>query len=116
MTASLLAAKIQLATTTSTFYHTKDWTLRHLRRERRRDGDKVEVGGPVVDWHLLAPAQVTVIAVALVAELLQAEAAVHQYACSIPGRTWLEIKGLTTGQGQEEGGPEVCLYFQHCDA
>ena len=91
-------------------------TLRHLGGEWRGDGHEGVLRGAVVDGHLLAPAQVAVVAVALVAELLQAEAAVHQYACSIPGRTWLEIKGLTTGQGQEEGGPEVCLYFQHCDA
>ncbi len=52
-------------------------TLRHLRCQRRRDGDEAELAAAVVNRHLLALAHVIDVGVALVAELLQGEAAVH---------------------------------------
>ena len=52
-------------------------TLWHLSCQRRGDGNKVEVRTAVVDGHLLALAHVKAVAVALVAELIQREPAVH---------------------------------------
>ena len=52
-------------------------TLRHLSCQRRRDGDEAELAAAVVDRHLLALPHVVHVGVALVAELLKGEPAVH---------------------------------------
>ena len=54
-------------------------TLRHLRGEGAGDGDEGVLGAAVVYRHLLPLARVAAVAVALVAELVEAVAAVHQH-------------------------------------
>ena len=56
-------------------------TLRHLRGERRGDGHKAELLRAVVHRHLATLAQVLRVAVSLVHELVEGEAAVQQNAC-----------------------------------
>ena len=56
------------------------FTLRQLGAEGGGDGDEALFPGAVVHRHLLALAKVLVVAVALVHEVVQREAAVHQHA------------------------------------
>ena len=66
---------------------TSNWTLRQLRGKWRGNRDEVEIVGAVVDGHLLALAQVGRVAVALVAELVQREPAVHQHSWARKGKS-----------------------------
>ena len=52
-------------------------TLRHLSCQGTGDGDEGMVGAPVVDGHLLTPAEILLVAVALVAELIKTKAPVQ---------------------------------------
>ena len=53
-------------------------TLRHLSCERAGDGDEGVLRAAVVDGHLLPLARVCAVAVALVTELVEAVASVHE--------------------------------------
>ena len=54
-------------------------TLWQLGGEWGRNGDKVEIVRTIMDRHLLPLSSVPSVAVALVAELVQREPAVHQH-------------------------------------
>lgn len=56
-------------------------TLRNLCGQRRRDGDKVQVFGAVVDGHLPALAEVVGVGVTLSHEQIQRKTTIHQHSC-----------------------------------
>ena len=66
-------------------------TLRQLRGKWRGNRDEVEIVGAVVDGHLLALSQVGRVAVALVAELVQCEPAVHQHSWARKGKSYAHL-------------------------
>ena len=53
-------------------------TLRHLCCKRAGDGNEGVLRAAVVDGHLLALARIRAVAVALVTELVEAVASVHE--------------------------------------
>lgn len=56
-------------------------TLRHLRGQRRGDGDKIEVSASIMNGHLFALAIVFGVAIALITELLKSETTIHEHTC-----------------------------------
>lgn len=67
-----------------TGYYSSELTLGNLSSQRRRNGDKVQVSGAIVDRHLSALAKVISIGIALSHEQIQRKIPVHQHSCSRP--------------------------------
>ena len=80
-----------------------------LSGEGGGDGHEAAASAAVVDGHLLALAEVTGVTVALVAELVEGEAAVHEH--SWTGRLhWLHLEVLDLVEGRSLESREPLLF------